>query len=267
MIFLLLILGVFTGVLAGIFGIGGGVLFTPALFFIFSCAGLEQPVAWTIGTSLFCTFSASLSSSIQQFNQGNSFLPEAAKVGFFGLFGVYTGKLVVTSSFYTEELFVSLFALLLFVVAWMFYQRGRSNMNMTNSNAVINWRNSVATGYGGGLVAALAGVGGGVVVVPAFNLWYNIDIAKAVSVSSFVVCIISLSGWLQFALFSGNRIGITEYTMGFVDFGTGLPLIAGAFAGGFLGVRAGKKITRGRRQVAFAILAVIIAVSMIYSLV
>ena len=77
----LLVIGIFTGIIAGIFGIGGGVLFTPILFFLFNSAGVEQPVAWTIGTSLFCTFSAALSSSIQQRNQKNSYLKEGIRVG------------------------------------------------------------------------------------------------------------------------------------------------------------------------------------------
>jgi len=266
MIVLLLILGVCTGVLAGIFGIGGGVLFTPVLFFIFSSTGLEQPVAWTIGTSLFCTFSASLSSSIQQFNQKNSFLGEAIKVGLFGVAGVYVGKQITTSSYYTESLFVTIFAILLFIVAGLFYRRGRFAKLGSSADTFISWRKSVASGFGGGMIAALAGVGGGVVVVPALNLWYKVDIAKAVSVSSFVVVIISLAGWLQFALFSGSVAGITRFSLGFVDFGTSFPLIVGAFSGGFIGVWAGKKIPESGRQKAFSLLAVGIACSMVYSL-
>lgn len=266
MIMLLLILGICTGVLAGIFGIGGGVLFTPVLFFIFSSSGLEQPVAWTIGTSLFCTFSASLSSSIQQFNQKNSFLGEAIKVGLFGIAGVYFGKQITTSSYYTESLFVSIFAILLIIVAWLFYRRGGTKESSSKTETFISWRKSIASGLGGGLIAALAGVGGGVVVVPALNLWYKIDIAKAVSVSSFVVVIVSLAGWLQFALFSGSVVGITRFSLGFVDFGTSFPIILGAFSGGFIGVWAGKRIPESGRQKAFSLLAVGIACSMIYSL-
>jgi len=262
----LFVIGILTGVLAGLFGIGGGTLFTPILFLIFTSLGVEQPVAWTIGTSLFCTFSAAFSSSIQQFNQKNSFLSEGIRVGLFGAIGVFVGKQISTSQFYTEELFVTIFAILLLVVAWLFYKRGKSTETFTDSQKPVGVKRSLTTGLGGGFVASLAGVGGGVVVVPVLNLWYKINIAKAVSVSSLAVLMISLSGWMQFAFLSGSRAGATGFTLGFVDFGTGLPLILGAFAGGFFGVKTGTKFSQDRRQIAFSFLAIIIAVLMVFSI-
>lgn len=262
----LLIIGIFTGIIAGIFGIGGGVLFTPILFFVFGIAGVEQPVAWTIGTSLFCTFSASLSSSIQQINQRNSYLTEGLLVGLFGAAGVYFGKLISTSDFYTEEMFVSIFALLLLIVSYMFYRRGHSENIIDSNQDPILFKKSFLSGFGGGVVASLAGVGGGVVIVPALNLGYKINIAKAVSVSSLAILIISLSGWLQFAFDNSAASGATHYTLGFVDFGSGLPLIAGAFIGGFMGVKAAMKLTQAKRQVLFSVLSLIVAALMIYSI-
>lgn len=266
MIILLLLLGVFTGILAGVFGIGGGVLFTPVLFFIFSSIGIEQPVVWTIGTSLFCTFTASLSSSIQQLKQKNSYISEGVKIGLLGTFGVFTGKQITTSRYYTEEIFVLFFALLLLMVSWMFYRRGKVNFAVEQNKKKVRLKESFAAGLGGGFVAALAGVGGGIVVVPALNLGYKIDIAKAVSISSLAVLLISLSGWLQFAFLSGSITGATGYTIGYVDFGTGLPLILGAFAGGFIGVKTTKRLPEDRRQIAFSVLAAVIACLMVYSL-
>ena len=262
----LLVIGIFTGIVAGVFGIGGGVLFTPILFFVFGSAGVEQPVAWTIGTSLFCTFSASLSSSIQQRKQKNSFLIEGVRVGLFGAVGVYLGKLISTSDFYTEVLFVGIFACLLLLVSYMFYKRGQSQRNTESNTDSVDLKKSLASGFGGGIVASLAGVGGGVVIIPVLNLWYKIDIAKAVSISSLAILIISMSGWVQFALDGGAAEGATAYTLGFVDFGSGLPLIMGAFVGGFIGVKAAKKLPQSRRQVLFSVLSLIVAALMIYSI-
>ncbi|REL37602.1 sulfite exporter TauE/SafE family protein [Rhodohalobacter sp. SW132] len=266
MILLLIVIGIFTGILAGVFGIGGGTLFTPVLFILFTSLGVEQPVAWTIGTSLFCTFTAASSSSIQQLKQKNMFGREGIKVGLFGAAGVFIGKQISTSAIYTEQIFVTFFACLLILVAWMFYRRGKSEKIVTERTSAIGTKKTAVTGLGGGFVAALAGVGGGVVVVPVLNLIYKINISKAVSVSSLAVLVISLSGWLQFALLSGQVAGATGFTLGFVDFGTGFPLIIGAFIGGFFGVKLGEKMTQDRRQVAFSVLAIIIALIMIYTI-
>lgn len=263
----LITVGIFTGIIAGLFGIGGGVLFTPILFFVFNTAGVEQPVAWTIGTSLFCTFTAALSSSIQQGKQKNSYLSEGIRVGLFGAIGVYFGKLLSTSQYYTEEVFVIIFACLLLIVSYMFYRRGQSADNIIRNEDSVLLKKSTITGLGGGFVAAIAGVGGGVVIVPALNLGYKIDIAKAVSISSLAILIISFSGWVQFALESDALAGATRYTVGFVDFGSGLPLILGAFGGGFAGVKFGQRISQNRRQIMFSVLTIIVSALMIYSII
>jgi len=259
-------MGVLTGILAGIFGIGGGILFTPLLFLVFSSMGVGNAVSWTIGTSLFCTFSAALSSTVQQMNEHNSYFKEGLTVGIFGAAGVYFGKLIVTSEFYTELIFTLFFVSILMTVAFSFYKRGTSTKKVIPSKRRIGARESVLTGSVGGTVAAMAGIGGGTVIVPALNLWYRIPLVKAVSISSLAIVMISLSGWLQFAFFSGNTSGVTDYTLGFVDFGTGLPLVLGAFLGGFFGVRIGTYMKQSHLQIGFSVLVCVVAIVMVWNI-
>ncbi len=267
MIFLVLILcGVAAGIIAGLFGLGGGVLFTPVLFILFSSYGLPDPATWAIATSLFCTFTASISSSIQQRNQRNFYWKEGLTVGLLGSIGVYFGKKIVLSDVYTEEVFVSIFSLLLLLVALLFFRRSKGRGIELSAGRDMNFLKAASTGGLGGFVASLAGVGGGVVMVPMMNLLYKLDLLKAVSISSLAIVFISFSGWFQFAVLAGSPEGITEYRLGYVDFGTGLPLILGAFAGGFLGVRIGKNLPQKVVQISFAILIVIIAILMIQSI-
>lgn len=267
MLFLILVIGgIVAGVLAGLFGIGGGILFTPILFLVFTSSGLENPTPWTIATSLFCTFIASISSSIQQRNERNFYWREGVLVGLLGSIGVYLGKLIVTSPYYTKDVFVSLFSILLLIVAVLFYRRSRTDVTLQITKESFGVPKAGVAGVSGGIIAALAGVGGGIVLVPIMNLVYKLKLSKAVSISSLAIVLISLSGWLQYALLSGSHQGLTAFALGYVDFGSGLPLIVGAFGGGFLGVKVGHMLDQKILQIGFSVLILIIAGMMIGSL-
>lgn len=262
---LLLLLGVIAGIIAGFFGVGGGLLFSPILFFVFTGIGLESPVSWTVGSSLFCTFIASISSSIQQKRQRNSYWKEGVIIGLFGAIGINIGKRIVTSDFYTEDVFVSFFVILLILVSILFYRKSQSKVTLQLKAGKMGIFKMFTAGGFGGLVASLAGVGGGVVLVPVMNLGYRMSIAKAVSISSLAIVLISLSGWLQYAFLTEGEAGASAYTIGYVDFGTSLPLVAGAFIGGVFGVKLHEKVQGKSVQLGFSILMIFIALSLIWS--
>lgn len=263
---ILVLLGLAAGIIAGFFGVGGGILFSPILFFLFTSVDVASPVSWTVGTALFCTFIASVSSSIQQRQSKNIYWREGILIGILGALGVYAGKRIVLSPIYTETVFVSFFVVLLLFVSFMFYQRSKKKEDAISGQAELTTIKRVNTGFFGGVVAALAGVGGGVVMVPAMNLLYKLDIAMAVSISSLAIVIISLSGWLQYAFLVDATAGITSFAIGFVDFGTSLPLVGGAFVGGIAGVKINRRVKGENVQKGFSILVIGIAAALILSL-
>lgn len=259
------VLGVVAGVVAGLFGLGGGILFTPILFIVFSDAGIEDPVVLTIGSSLFCTFIAAFGSSIRQFQQQNFYWSEGITIGLMGAGGVFLGKLVITSPYYSQQEFVIFFSLLLLYVAYMFYRRGaRGKKEIKTNDLPVTLGQSLVTGGFGGFVAALAGIGGGGVMVPLMNLLFKKEFSRSVSISSLAIVLISLSGWVQLGL-AENEIGtLTEYYWGYVDFGAAFPLAVGGLIGGFLGALFNLKIDRRYLQYAFAVLAIVMAAQLIW---
>lgn len=261
---LLFLLGIVAGIVAGLFGLGGGILFTPILFIVFSEAGIEDAVVLTIGSSLFCTFIAALGSSIRQYQQQNFYWPEGIKVGFFGAIGVFLGKMVITSDYYNQQEFVFFFSLLLIYVAYMFYRRGAQvPKDIRRNSSPVSLKESIVTGGLGGFVAALAGIGGGGVMVPLMNLWYKKDFVKTVSISSLAIVLISLSGWMQLAFFNGQTETLSPFYIGYVDFGAAFPLAAGGLLGGFAGALFNLRINRHYLQYAFAVLAVGMAIRLL----
>lgn len=262
--FILLGLGLLAGIIAGLFGIGGGILFTPILFVLFSNAGIPQPVVLTIGTSLFCVFIASSGSTLRQYRQSNIFWREGIKVGLLGVIGVSLGKWVIISSWYSQQVFVLFFSILLLFVAYRFARCGaHANRTIYKNKKVLTLSKAAATGGLGGFVAALGGIGGGGVMVPIMNLYYRIGFQKAVSLSSLAIVLISLAGWLLLGFTSNTAETLTAYSWGYIDFGAALPLASGGLIGGIAGARFNLKIKRRYLQYAFALLAVGMAVKLL----
>lgn len=265
-ILLLLLIGIVAGLLAGMMGIGGGIIFTPVLYFLFEGAGVENPVLWTVASGLFCTFIAAFGSTVRQVVQKNIFWGEGILLGLMGAIGVFAGKLVITSPYYSQTEFVIFFSIMLLYVAYMMFGRGNDKANEYDREfKKLTLTHTFVTGGLGGFVAALAGVGGGGVMVPIMNLFYKQPFRKTVSVSQLAMTLMVFTGWVQLAFEPGAVSGITDHSIGYVDFGAALPLSFGGLTGGFGGAYLNHKIKRKYLQWGFAALATVMAARLIWS--
>jgi uncharacterized protein len=112
-----IVLGVAAGVLAGLFGVGGGILFVPVLVAL----GLGQLEAQ--GTSLLAILPTVLAGSWSQRRYGNLRVRTALVVGVSSIAGVEVGARLVTGL--PETTLRRLFAVLLFAVAAQLVWRTR----------------------------------------------------------------------------------------------------------------------------------------------
>ena len=116
-IVLAILLGLAAGVMAGLFGVGGGILFVPTLVAL----GLGQLEAQ--GTSLLAILPTVLAGSWNQRRYGNLRVRSAVVVGLASIIGVEIGARIVTEL--PEEALRRLFAVLLFGVAVQLVWRTR----------------------------------------------------------------------------------------------------------------------------------------------
>jgi uncharacterized membrane protein YfcA len=116
-ILLALLLGVAAGVLSGLFGVGGGILFVPALVLL----GLGQIEAQ--GTSLLAILPTVLAGTLNQRRYGNLRPRTAVVLGVSSILGVEVGARLATTL--PEATVRRLFAVLLFAVAAQLVWRAR----------------------------------------------------------------------------------------------------------------------------------------------
>ena len=110
LIVLAVALGAVAGVLAGLFGVGGGILFVPTLAFALGLSQLEAEA-----TSLAAILPAVAAGAWQQQRYGNVRWRAAATIGAASILGVEAGVRVAVAL--PEDLLRRLFALLVLGVA------------------------------------------------------------------------------------------------------------------------------------------------------
>lgn len=230
---LLLLLGSVVGIMAGLLGIGGGLIVVPALMFLLPMAGIEPSIAMQIAlaTSLASIIVTSGSSAYNHFKLGNvdmfvvKWLMPGVVIG--GFLGANVAEWIPSQ--YLPKVFGVI--VLCLAVQMLFSIRGKSQRQMPGSGATM----SIGTGIG--MISSLAGIGGGSLSVPFLNR-HGIEMRKAVGSSSVCGCFIALSGMLGFIFHGYKAEALPAYSLGYVY----LPALIGITSTSMLTTRIGARL-------------------------
>lgn len=202
---ILLISGVFAGLLSGMLGIGGGVLVVPLLIYLLPVMGLpaEIVVPTAIGTSLATIVITTLSSAYTHRKNGHldwHWVKLLAPVLVLGAcLGTWLG-VSIDPSVLQRFIAVMLFVLALRMV-WKRQPRQQDKIVKT-------WKIR-SLGFGSGIIAALIGIGGGAFVVPILH-YYRVPMIRAVAAAA--VCSVVLSS-VSTVLYATMGASAHDYTM------------------------------------------------------
>ncbi|NTV86921.1 MAG: sulfite exporter TauE/SafE family protein [Burkholderiaceae bacterium] len=189
----LALLGTCTGFLAGLLGIGGGMLMVPFLTFILSSKGFPQDytVKMAVATSLATICFTSLS-SVRAHHQRGAVLWDVARL-------LAPGILV--GSLFGAQIAVALPGKVLSVLFALFVGFSATQMFLDRkpkpTRTLPKGPGMFATGGLIGLLSALVGAGGAFISVP-FMTWCNVKIHNAVGTSSALGFPIALAGTLGY---------------------------------------------------------------------
>ena len=204
------------GFLAGFFGIGGGLIMVPVLFYIFSFVGIEKAIVMhlAIGTSFLIIIPNSIISTIthMKFKAVNFNLVKT--FGLFVILGVAIGTLFAVS-LKTSSL-VLIFSLMTMTFA-IYFLIEREKINPAPRDINLFYR--VVLGFLSGFFSAPMGIGGGVYNTPIFKM-FGYPINVAIGTSAAIGFLISLTGSLGFAA-SGNYFNVNApLSLGFLNIPT-----------------------------------------------
>lgn len=205
-ILFLAISGLVSGIMAGLLGIGGGVILVPLLVSVGN-----EPIKATATSSLAIVIT-SISGSIQNWRMGYFKWKKVLVLGIPALITAQLGVLLAINI--PSYLLLALFGLLLITNIYLVQLRKQlvaaENTDTKNLNPAIS---RIATGGAGGLLAGLFGVGGGVIMVPLQMLLLRENIKLAIQTSLGVIIITAVSASITQA-FAGNVLFIQGTILG-----------------------------------------------------
>ncbi|MEA4957756.1 hypothetical protein SDC9_33949 [bioreactor metagenome] len=142
-IILLMIIGIFAGILSGLLGIGGGFLMVPLQYFLLTSMGIDPDLALRIslGTSLAIIIPTAISGAYSHQRESKGLLKIGIILGIFGMFGGILGG--ITSSHLPFDILGSILGFfLIFTSIFMIFSRNlsknKNNINSKNSEKFSN---------------------------------------------------------------------------------------------------------------------------------
>jgi uncharacterized membrane protein YfcA len=219
--------GLVAGVLSGLFGVGGGIVTTPAVNVLLGGTAIQA-----VGTPLPVTFPSSLAGALAYGRAGQVSLRALRWAAGPGIVGAVVGAWLTQ--------YVNAHLLLLttsILIGWTAVQvvRGRSPAVPWRQGSTPGWKHAVI-GLAAGFVSGLLGVGGGIVMVPAFVVMIGMPLKRALGTSLIIIMAIVIPGTIVHAY-----LGHVDWA---IAFWLTVGVIPGARIGAHLALRAPERVLR-----------------------
>jgi uncharacterized membrane protein YfcA len=237
--------GIAAGFLAGLFGVGGGLLIVPGLVL---ATGMDQRLAH--GTSLAAVVPISIASVVTYAAHGNVDWPAALWLSVGAVAGAVVGtKLLHVLPYRTLVLGFSVVVIASAVRLFIATDAdGRGSLSAPGALAL------VTIGLAAGILAGLLGVGGGIIMIPAMILLFGITPVVAKGTSAAVIVPTAVMGTWR------NRArGNADLKAAAIVGGAGIVTAA-------LGGTVADKMSDELSNILFASLLVVVAARMLWQL-
>ncbi len=195
-----IIAGLITGLLLGVFGSGGSIITMPALLYLLDVEP-KSAIAMSLG---IVAITASIT-AFQHWQRGNVNLKITAIFGLFGVIGTYAGARIGLITPVVVQL--TIFALVMYAAAWKMLRPavqhksvGAARTECLDGNCDdLDYRHVAMHGIGVGVLTGVVGVGGGFLIVPALVLLSGLSMKQAVGTSLSIVALKSFAGFAGYA--------------------------------------------------------------------
>ena len=259
-ILLMIITAVPVGFFAGLFGIGGGLITVPFLFFIFETLNIDQTYIMhlAVGTSFSIIIPTALASVLTHKKNNYVDINIIKTYIIFVIIGVLAGT--VFAALMQTKVLVLFFSLVVYFLGT--YLLLSSNKTI-NSKKEFNIFSRVITGFGSGFVSASMGIGGAVMNVPVLR-YFGYPIKKAIGSAAAIGLIISIVGAIGFIISGSFLDANLPLSIGFINIPAFLIFIPITTFMARVGANTIHKVDKTKVQAFFGIFLFIVGTIFIY---
>jgi uncharacterized membrane protein YfcA len=264
LILLLLTLGCVGGFLSGLLGVGGGIIFVPALYFGVTSFGVdpEHAIRLGVGTSLALVLVTAASSAFWHHKKGSIDFSIIKSWWPYIVLGVAVGTFFASSvnGRFLKQLFAA--ATLLIAVYMAFSKEAQTEPASHRVSKTV--QKTVAALIG--MISALIGVGGSMLNVP-FMAYIGIPMRKSVGTGGALGFIISLPAMIGYIM-SGlpHMKELPPYSLGYVSLLAVAVIAPVSMLLSPIGVHVSHKMQRNILRRIFAVILVLVSIRMFMTL-
>ncbi len=257
------IVGLVSGFLSGLFGIGGSTVRLPIFIYLFPWVGIEHSILMHVAsaTSMALVIPSAITASREQYALGN--LDVAFyKTWVVGLFvGVAFGAILLPYS--STEILQSLFAVYILLVGlYIAVGRGRALSAGQPPSGI----KRIGLGSFVGLVAAMTGTSGGTLTTPLLNTC-GLALEKAIAIASATGLVTGTIATIGGIITGWNAQDLPSYSLGYVDVVIFIVMMPTVMISAPLGVYVGNKFSQTTLERTYAALLILVGADLLWRLV
>ncbi|WP_011580850.1 MULTISPECIES: sulfite exporter TauE/SafE family protein [Chelativorans] len=254
--------GVLGGFIAGLLGVGGGIVIVPVLYFVLGGLSVDESIRMKIAvaTSLSTILFTSLSSAGAHYRKGSIDFALLKSWAVPVFIGVVAGTAL--AAYVSGIVLTAVFAIVALLVAVNMTLRAKSE---ALADDFPNRFVKAFCGFVVGAISAMMGIGGGTLSVP-IQTAFGCDIRKAVGTAAAIGFIIAIPGAIGYMIAGWNADGLPAGSLGFVNLvalGALIPLTMGVAP---LGAKAAHAIPKAVLSYSFAVFLALTSMRMLIDL-
>ena len=254
-----IVLGSMVGFLAGLLGIGGGLIIVPALVYLLPQVGVSNDLVMpmALGTSLGAIVITSTSAAFAHHRQKNIPWQLAKPLMMLVAVGALLGAFV--ADLLSSETLTGFFSfVVIFLAVYMLLSINASKVRSLPATWALQLLSFIT-----GIISSLMGIAGGAILVPSLS-FFGVPVRHAIGLATACGVMVALFGSLGYIITGFNLSNLPEWSLGYLYFPALLGIVMSSSIFAPIGVKYAGKLPVKTLKKFFAVFLIFVAIKMMF---